>query len=145
MKFWGHRVTAEGTAPDPGKVEALRQLPMPTNVSQLRSLLGGLSYYRKFLPKMAAVTKTLNELLKKGVAFVWTQEHTQIVQTLLERLSSLDVLAFPDFDAAVDGLGAVVEQEQQDGTVRPICFLSRSTLPNEHNWSAMELECAAII
>ena len=56
VKVLGHRVTAEGIAPDPGEVEALRKLPISTNVSQLRSLLGGLSYYRKFLPKMAAVT-----------------------------------------------------------------------------------------
>ena len=77
----------------------------------------------------------------------------------MEQLSSPDVLAFPDFDAAitggrlfhlmtdasVDGLGAVVEQEQKYGTVRPICVLSRSTPPNERNWSATELECAAIV
>ena len=48
-------------------------------------------------------------------------------------------------DASVDGLGAVVEQEQKYGTVRPICVLSRSTPPNERNWSATELECAAIV
>ena len=66
MKFLGHRVAAEGIASDPGKVDALRKLPMPTSVSQLRSLLRGLSDYRKLLPKMAAVTTTLYEPLKKG-------------------------------------------------------------------------------
>ena len=45
----------------------------------------------------------------------------------------------------MDVLGAVVEQEQRDGTTRPICFLSRATLPNEKDWSATELECAAIV
>ena len=159
IKFWGHRVTAAGIAPDPGKVEALMKLPMPTNVSQLRSLLGGLSYYKKFLIGMTAPTKSLNSLLKKGVKFIFTPEHTNIVHALLEQLTSLDVLAFPDFpaaiagdrpfhliiDASVDGLGAAVEQEQADGTMRPICFLSRSTLPNERNWSATKLECAAVV
>ena len=159
VKFLGHRVTAEGLAPDPGKVEALLKMPMPTNISQLRSLLGAVSYYRKFLPKITAETKSLNELLKKGVRFEFTAEHTQIVQTLLGKLPSPHVLALPDFsaaisgdrsfrlitDASIDGLGAVVEQEQSDGTIRPICVLSRSTLPNEKNWSATELECAAIV
>ncbi|CAN0593696.1 unnamed protein product, partial [Laminaria digitata] len=121
--------------------------------------MGAMSYYRKFLPKMAAVTKTLNSLLKKGVKFEFTVEHIQIVQELLSRLSSPKVLAFPDFtaaisgerpfqlitDASADGLGAVIEQEQNDGTTRPICFLSRSTLTNEKNWSTTELECAAIV
>ena len=45
-----HRATAEGIAPEPGKVEALQKLPMPTNVSQLCSLLAALRYYRKFFP-----------------------------------------------------------------------------------------------
>ena len=45
----------------------------------------------------------------------------------------------------MDGLGAVVEQKQVDGVIRPLAFLSRSTLPNEQNWSATELECAAIV
>ena len=89
--------------------------------------------------------KTLNALLKKGARYEFTEEHTQILQTLLEQLSSARVLAFPDFpaatsgdrpfqlitDASVDELGAVAEQEQSDGTTRPICFLSRATFPNE--------------
>lgn len=44
MKCVGHMVTAEGISPDPGKAEAFQKLPMPTNVSQLCSLLASLSY-----------------------------------------------------------------------------------------------------
>ena len=101
IKFLGHRVTAKGVEPDSGKVEAMTKLPMPANVSQLRSLLGALSYYRKLLPQMATVTRPLNNLLKKGVKFVFTTEHVEIVQRLLKRLSSPDVLAFLDLKAAL--------------------------------------------
>ena len=159
IKFLGHRVTAKGVEPDPEKVEAMTKLPMPSNVSQLRSVMGALSYYRKFLPRMAAITRPLNNLFKKAVKFVFTTEHIEIVQLLMKRLSSPDVLAFPDFkaalsgerpfrlitDASIDGLGAVIEQLQPDSSTRPLCFLSRTTLPNERNWSATELECAAIV
>ena len=48
-------------------------------------------------------------------------------------------------DAFIDGLGAVVEQAQPDTSTRALCFLSRTTLPNERTWSATELECAAIV
>ena len=137
----------------------MTKLPMPSNASQLRSLLGALSYYRNFLPQMSTVTRPLNKLLKKGVKFVFNTEHVEIVQNLIKRLTSPDVLAFPDFkaalsgdrpfrlitDASVDGLGAVIEQAQTDSSTRPLCFLSRTTLPNERNWSATELECAAIV
>ena len=140
----------------------MTKLPMPTNVSQLRSLLSALSYYRQILPQMATVTRSLNNLLKKGVKFAFTVEFVEIVQTLSKRLSSPDVLAFPDFkaaisgdgpfrlitdasDASVDGLGAVIEQMQPDQSTRPLCFPSRSILLNERNWSATELEYAAIV
>ena len=109
-------------------MEAMTKLPMPSNVSHLRSLLGALSYYRKMLPQMSTVTRPLNNLLRKGVKFVFTTDHVEIVQSLIKRLSSPDVLAFPDFkaalsgdrpfrliaDASVDGLGAVIEQAQPD-------------------------------
>ena len=111
------------------------------------------------MPKIAAVTKILNSLLKTGVKVDFTVEHMQIGRALLEQLASRQVMAFPDFaaaisgarpfqlvtDASVDGLGAVIEQEQSDGTTRPTSFLSRSTFPNEKNWGTTELECAAIV
>ena len=57
----------------------MAKLPMSSNVSLLRSLLGALSYYRKMLPQMSTVTGPLNKLLKKGVKFVFTTEHVEIV------------------------------------------------------------------
>ena len=95
----------------------------------------------------------------QGVKFIFTPEHTNIVQALLEQLASAEVLAFPDFpaaiagdrpfqlitDASVDGLGAVVEEEQADGMTRAISSVSRSTPPNERHWSATKLQCAALV
>ena len=52
IKFLRHRVSAKGVEPDPEKVEAMTKLPMPSNVSQFRSLLGALSYYRIILPQI---------------------------------------------------------------------------------------------
>ena len=158
IKCTGHRLTAQGVKPDPDKVEALTKLPMPSNASQLLPVRVALSYYRKKLPRMATVTRPLNNLLKKGGKYVLTTEHVEMVQLQVKRLSSPDVLAFPDLDAAVsgdrpfrlitdasiDGLGAVIEQKQSDSSIRPLCFRSRTTVPNERNWSATELECAAI-
>ena len=68
-------------------------------------------------------------------------------------------MAFPDFEAAISGsrklrlvmdasadrLGVVIEQEQTDGSIRPLRYLSRTPLDNERKWSIFELECAAIV
>ena len=77
---------------------------MPTNASQLRSVLGALSYYYwKVLPHMATFSRPLNNLLKKGEKYMFTTERVEIVQQLIKRLSSPRVLAFPDFKAAISG------------------------------------------
>ena len=78
---------------------------------------------------------------------------------MLAELSSSNILAFPDFEAAIsvsrkfrlvtnastDGLGVVIEQQQPDGSVRPLRYLSRTTLDIKRMWSISELECAAIV
>ncbi|CAB1096864.1 unnamed protein product [Ectocarpus sp. CCAP 1310/34] len=51
--FLGHTISPDGVRLNGAKVSALTKLPMPKDVKQLCSLLGGLSYYRKFLPNMA--------------------------------------------------------------------------------------------
>ena len=53
ISFLGHTISPRGAKPDAKKVDTLRKLPMPNNVSELRSLLGGLSYCRKFLPNLS--------------------------------------------------------------------------------------------
>ena len=78
---------------------------------------------------------------------------------MLDELYSPDVLAFPDFEAAIsesrkfrlvanasaDGLGVVIKQQQPDGSIRPLLYLSRTTLDNERKWNISELEGAAIV
>ena len=108
---------------------------------------------------MAARTQPLNPLLRKGVKFEFTPHHEPIVREMLDDLSSPNVLAFPDFEAAIsgsrkfrlvtdasaDGLSVVIEQQQPDGSIRPLRYLRRTTLDNERKWNISELECAAIV
>lgn len=48
-------------------------------------------------------------------------------------------------DTSLDGLGALIEKKQPNGTIRPLSFLSRSTSPSERKWTSTELECTAIV
>ena len=68
----GHVISAHGVRPNDERLATLTSMPMPTDIKQLRSLLGGLSYYRKFLPNMARRIRPITVLLKKGVAFDFT-------------------------------------------------------------------------
>ena len=132
---------------------------MPTGIKQLRSLLGGLSYYRKFLPNMARHIRPITALLKKGVAFDFTFAMEDTVRALLAELAAPPILVFPDWDAVIDtsrsfrlhfdastaSLGATLEQEQPDGSIRPIIYISRATLDNEQNWIPMKLEAGCVV
>ena len=77
-------------------------MPMPTDIKQLRSLLGGLSYYRKFLPNMAHHIRPITALLKKGAAFDFTSAMEDTVRALLTELAAPPILVFPDWDAVID-------------------------------------------
>jgi hypothetical protein len=67
---------------DPKKIVVIQQWPTPVNVKQLRSFLGLVGYYRKFVRNVGVICKPLTELLKKNVAFQWTVHHQQDFQAL---------------------------------------------------------------
>ena len=72
VDFLGHIISADGVHPNDDRIAALTRMPMPTDIKQLRSLFGDLSYYRKFLSNMARHIRPIAALLKKGVAFDFT-------------------------------------------------------------------------
>ena len=159
ISFLGHTISPRGVKPDAKKVDALRKLPMPNNVSELRSLLGGLSYYRKFLPNLSRRLQPITRLLKKDVPFSFDAEMEAVVRDILKVLTKPPVLVYPDFeaarngsrkfrlywDASAAGFGATLEQPQKDNTVRPIVYLSRTVLPNEQGWAPIEKESGCIV
>ena len=63
VKYLGHIVSENGVQTDPEKVKALKEWPIPTNVKTLRSFLGFIGYYRRFIKDYAKIIKPLNDLL----------------------------------------------------------------------------------
>ena len=159
VDFLGHIILADGVRPNDDRVAALTRMPMLTDTKQLRSLLGGLSYYRKFLPDMARYIRPITALLKKGAAFDFTSAMLNTIRALLTELAGPPILVFPDWDAVIDtsrpfrlhcdastaGLGATLGQEQPDGSIRSIVYISRITLDNEQNWTPVELEAGCVV
>ena len=73
IEYLGHVVTPEGILPDPGKVEVVKNFPTPASRKELRSFLGLVNYYRRFIKGYVEIARPLNALTKKGVKFCWSE------------------------------------------------------------------------
>ncbi|XP_055633299.1 uncharacterized protein K02A2.6-like [Toxorhynchites rutilus septentrionalis] len=72
IKFLGHIIDKGGLRPDPAKTTAISQMPAPMNVSQLRSYLGAINYYGRFVKQMKELRAPMDYLLKQNVNWEWT-------------------------------------------------------------------------
>ena len=123
-------MTDKGVAADPWKIEAVRAFPTPTDLKHLRSFLGLASYYKRLIPNFAKIANPLHALTRKDTPFLWSSDCEQAFENLKQSLTQASVLAFPNFDkhflletdASGVGLGAVLAQEQEDGSVRALAY-----------------------
>ena len=72
--FLGHVISGEGIAVDPTKVVSVTKWVAPTSVGEIRSFLGLVGYYRRFIENFSRIAKPMTELLKKDTKFKWTEE-----------------------------------------------------------------------
>lgn len=162
VKFLGHVVDTKGVQPDPEKVTAVTDWPVPTTAKQLKAFLGLAGYYRRFISGFAKIARPLNVLLV-GIPndkrlgshpLSWSPECQTAFDTLKDSLTKAPILAYADFtqpfvlytDASHHGLGAVLAQVQQ-GRERVIAYASRSLHPaerNDSNYSSSKLELLAL-
>ncbi|KAG1929738.1 gag-pol fusion protein [Pimephales promelas] len=139
--------------PQVSKVEAIHRSPPPRTKKEVRSFLGLVGWYRRFIPEFASVATPLTNLLAKAVRnpLPWTEDCELAFRSLKERICSSSVLQIPDFsqrfvvqvDASATGLGAVLAQGIV-GEEKPVVFLSRKLLSRESRYSTIEKECLAI-
>ena len=66
IDFLGHRISAQGVVPLPGKVEAIRHFPKPTTVKGLQEFTGMVNFYHRFVPAAARIMRPLCSLLFEG-------------------------------------------------------------------------------
>ena len=74
LQFLGYIITKDGILPDPDKIKAVKEYPIPQNLTQLRAFLGLASYYRRFIKNFSQTATPLYNLLKKDINYEWTEE-----------------------------------------------------------------------
>ncbi|XP_055604664.1 uncharacterized protein K02A2.6-like [Uranotaenia lowii] len=153
IRYLGHLLDRHGLRPDPTKIETILKLPAPADVSGVRSFLGALNYYGKFVPNMRTLRYPMDELLKEGVEFRWTTDCQRSFDRFKEILSSDLLLTHYDptleiivsADASSVGVGATISHKFPDGKIKVVQHAARALTKAEQGYSQPDREGLAII
>lgn len=150
IRILGHIVSDGKVTPDESKVEAIAKMPSPKNVTEVRSWLGMAGFYRRYIKDFAKITACHTELTKDKVPYIWMDEHQAGFLRINQALMSTPILRLPQegrmfilsTDASGVGIGAVLEQEFDDG-IHPIAFFSKKLTDTETRYSTTDRELLA--
>jgi hypothetical protein len=96
VPFLGHIISKGGIAVDPAKVTEIVGWKIPKTVIEVRSFLGLMRYYRRFIEGFSKIMKPMTSLLEKGKEFKWTHECQESFNRLRFKLMSPPVLIMLD-------------------------------------------------
>lgn len=152
VQYLGHIITQEGVKPNPEKISIIKNFPIPKTQKDIKSFLGLLGYYRRFIRDFAKITKPMTKCLKKNATVIHDEEFIKSFNTAKEILTNDPILQYPDFskefilttDASNVAIGAVLSQ----GTIpsdKPVAYASRTLNETETRYSTIEKELLAIV
>jgi len=154
VKFLGYIVGIDGVQTDPDKVKAVLDWPIPDSVTKVRSFLGFVGFYRKFIANHSAIVAPLSQLTKTvdAPAFVWSAAAQTAFDSIRTMLIHAPILILPDptlpytitADASGYAIGAVLQQDQGKG-LQPICYMSKKLLQAEMNYPVHHKELLAVV
>jgi hypothetical protein len=148
VPFLGHVISNRGISVDPAKVKEIVAWSIPTTVTEIRSFLGLVGYYQRFIEGFYKIAKPMTSLLEKGREFKRDEKYQDSFDHLKKRLMSPPVLVMPDLqkgfdiycDACGQGLGCVLMQEGQ-----VIAYASRQWRKHGLNYPTHDLELAVVV
>ena len=154
INYFGFNIGEGEIRPQSVKIRDLLETEMPRNKKALRSFLGLVSFYRKFVPNLSELTSGLSDLLRKDVRepLEISPQNEENFRKIIGALSTYPIRRLPamhkDFavrsDASSQGVGAVLLQ-YYDGVPFPVAYASRKLNDAERRYSTIERECLAVI
>ena len=142
----------EGLHPTDDKLAAIRDAPRPTDITTLKSFLGLIMFYSRFMPHHSTVLAPLHNLLKKDTPWRWSKSEEDAFNSAKNLLLNSQTLVHYDHtlalflscDASSYGAGAVLSHKI-GGQFRPVAFNSRTLTSAQQNYSQLEKEALSII
>ena len=153
IPFCGHLIDKDGIRPNPAKTQEIADIPRPEDVHQVRSFLGAVNYYGKFVDKMMNLRGPLIELTLNEAKFEWGKNQEEAFLKLKEIMASELVLTHYDpgkkivvaADASAYGMGGVIMHEFSDGSLHPIFHVSKAFSAAQKNYAQIEKEAEALV
>lgn len=150
--YLGHTITKDGLKPNNDKITAVLNYPLPKTTTEIKSFLGLIGYYRRFIKDFARITQPLTACLKKRNKIVIDQKYIDAFEKCKELLTNAPLLQFPDHtkpfilttDASNVALGAVLSQGPI-GQDKPVAYASRTLSDTESRYSTIEKELLAVV
>ena len=148
----GHRVSEHGIEVDRAKIDVIEQLPSPTNVRGVRSFLGHVGFYRRFIQDFSQIARHLTNLLAKDAPFNFGDECLDAFYYLKKALISVPIIQPPDWslsfeimcDASDYAVGPVLGQTK-DKKHHAISYASKTLTGPQLNYAITEKELLAVV
>ena len=154
VDFFGHVLTENGIQSAIEKLEAIRNIKTPSNLRELQTILGMVTYLNRFSTQLADLTSPLRELTKKHVHFSWEPHHQQALNKIKQELCSSKLITYyhPDpttptilqCDASQTGIGAWLRQLDSHENERIVAMAPRSLTETESRYCNIERKCLAV-
>ncbi|GKD44831.1 putative reverse transcriptase domain-containing protein [Tanacetum coccineum] len=154
-EFWlqevhllGHVVNRNGIHVDSSKIEAMKNWKAHKTPSEIRSFLGLVGYYRRFIANFSNIVKPLTSLTQKNQKYEWGVKQKEAFQTLKENLCNAPKVSLPDraedfvvyCDASNQGLGCVL-MHRGNG----MAYVLQKFKIHEKNYTTHDLELGAVV
>lgn len=148
VEFLGFVISENGICAEETKIEKIKNWPTPTDASQVRSFLGVIAFYRRFIRNCSEIALALTNLTRDNVEFHWGEEEESAFRRLIQALLERVVLKIPDpkrpytlyTDASGKAVGAAL---MQDGRI--VGFDSKKLTDIQTRWPIREQEIWAIV
>jgi hypothetical protein len=132
--YLGHRILPNGIMVHCAKVVAILEMPNPIDVHTLSSFIGLCNYYKIYVQDFNTIVHPLYSLLKKDVAWTWSDEAWETFNTLKEKLLEFPIMRRPDFnkvfilhiDWSALSIGDIFGSLDEEGKEYVIAYASRS-------------------
>ena len=153
VEFLGHTITEQGIKCTDSKIEGIQKLSIPKSPTELRSVLGIMGYYRRFVENYSSIAKELHRLTTVDrKEYEWTAEADVAFNLLKEKLTSSPILTLPrpadvftlTTDCSKLGMGAVLSVTRPEGR-RVIAYASHVLEKSRSNYGASKLEMYAVV